>query len=109
MAIGSDPELPTSTEDVPAAPGWVEGMVDEIFALLPQRPTIRALRTAYLDCLAGSGGAMGGPRGDLDAAHDRCRITLLGRLRNDEHVGEATLRDVESRLEAVEAELTSRI
>ena len=40
MAIGSDPEVPSTTEDVPATPGWVESRAEEILALLPQQPAL---------------------------------------------------------------------
>ena len=101
-AIGNDPEIPSTTEDVPATPGWVEGSVEEILAVLPPGPALSGLRDAYLDCLAGARGP-----GDVDAAHDRCRHRLIDALRQ-QHLGEQLVRDLDQKLEAVEAELTSR-
>ncbi len=101
-AIGNDPEIPSTTEDVPATPGWVEGSVEEILSVLPPEPALAALRNAYLDCLAGARGP-----GDVDAAHDRCRRSLIEALRQ-RHLGERLVRDLDQKLEAVEAELTSR-
>ena len=102
-AIGNDPEIPSTTEDVPATPGWVEGSVEEILAVLPPEPALAGLRNAYLDCLAGARGP-----GDVDAAHDRCRRSLLDALRDRQHVPARLLRQIEQALEAVEAEITSR-
>ncbi len=99
---------PSTTEDVPSAPGWVEQGVDEIFADLQiaqrQRPGVRRLRTAYLDCLAGAG------RGrDIDETHDRCRRTLLAALSGQEAVAAEIIARLEPRLEALEAEISQRI
>ncbi len=102
-AIGNDPEIPSTTEEVPATPGWVEGSVEEILAALPQEPALAGLRNAYLDCLAGARGP-----DDVDAAHDRCRRRLIEALRQQRHLGEQLVRDLDQKLEAVEAELTSR-
>ncbi len=60
-AIGPEPETPSTTEDVPSTPGWVEGSLDEILSVLRQQPALTALRNAYLDCLAGARGP-GRPR-----------------------------------------------
>ena len=103
-AIGPDPETPSTTEDVPSTPGWVEGSVDEILSVLRQQPALATLRNAYLDCLAGARGP-----GDLDAAHDRCRQVLLGALREQQRVPEPTLRQLEQKLEALEAAITDAI
>ena len=102
-AIGIDPEVPSTTEDVPATPGWVEGSVEEILAVLPAEPALAALRNAYLDCLASARGP-----GDVDAAHDRCRGRLLDALRDRHRVSAGQLRQIEPTLEAMEAEITSR-
>jgi hypothetical protein len=104
-AIGNDPEVPSTTEEVPAAPGWVEAGVDEILGILPARPSLRGLRNSYLDCLA-AGAAAGG---DLDNAHDRCRRQLLDALRDKEGTPAETLRTLEQKLEALEADVTARI
>ena len=58
------------TEETPAAPGWVDRRIQEIFA--PLAPETAGARDAYADCLAGARGAV-----DVDAAHDRCRRALL--------------------------------
>ncbi len=102
-AIGIDPEIPSTTEDVPATPGWVEGSVEEILAVLPAEPALAGLRNAYLDCLAGARGP-----GDVDAAHDRCRRTLIDALRDRQRVPAGLLQQIELALEAMEAEITSR-
>ena len=102
-AIGIEPEIPSTTEDVPATPGWVEGSVEEILAVLPPEPALSALRNAYLDCLAGARGP-----GDVDAAHDRCRARLIDALRDQRRVPPGLLRGIEQALEAMEAELTDR-
>lgn len=101
----NDPGMrrPSTTEDTPATPGWVEGELDGILAdALPQRPTIARLRTAYLDCLAGSAGP-----GDAEEAHDRCRRRFLRALRED-GVAEETVERLDHRLAALEAELSTR-
>ncbi|NVN12133.1 MULTISPECIES: hypothetical protein [Nguyenibacter] len=99
------PARPTSTEEVPATPGWVEGIVEAAFATLPcSGPGVTILRNAYLDCLAGA------PRTeDLDAGHDRCRQALLKALAAKEKLRPDILRAFETRLEAVEAEISARI
>ena len=97
-------EHPSTTEDVPPVPGWVEDSLDGILAALPQRPGLRALRDAYLDCLA----AARGPA-DIDAVHDRCRLALLTALRAREHVAEPVLAGLEQRLEALEAAITAQV
>ncbi len=102
-AIGVDPEIPSTTEDVPATPGWVEGSVEEILAVLPAEPALAALRNAYLDCLAGARGP-----GDVDAAHDRCRARLIDALRDRQRVPARLLHGIEQALGAMEAEITSR-
>ena len=103
-AIGNAPETPSTTEDVPSTPGWVEGSVDEILSVLRQQPALTTLRNAYLDCLAGARGP-----GDLDAAHDSCRLTLLDALREQQYATGPTLRQLEQKLEALEAAITDGI
>nr|WP_321985625.1 hypothetical protein [uncultured Lichenicoccus sp.] len=95
---------PSTTEDVPATPGWVEQGVDEILASLPQRPSLRALRNSYLDCLASAGRTR-----DLDETHDRCRKRLLTALLEGEHFAPATVAALEQKLEALEAEISDNI
>ncbi len=100
--------VPSTTEDVPAAPGWVEVGVDEILTDpdcgLPNRPSLRGHRNAYLDCLAGAGRT-----GDIDEAHDRCRKRLLTALVEHEGVAAEQARVIEQKLEALEAEISARI
>ena len=100
--------VPSTTEDVPAAPGWVESGVDEILGDpscgLPSRPSLRGHRNAYLDCLAGAGRT-----GDIDEAHDRCRRSLLAALVEQEGVSSEQARMLEQKFEALEAELSARI
>lgn len=91
---------PSSTEDVPVTPGWVDSELDEIFASLPQRPTIAAARTGYADCLAAS-------RVGVEAGHDRCRHVLLDALAAD-GIAVQDRGPLEQRLEALEAEITAR-
>jgi hypothetical protein len=104
MSGMDQPPRPSTTEDVPAAPGWVEQSVDEIFASLPRQPALIGLRNAYLDCIAGAGGP-----GDLDAAHDRCRIALIADLKALLDPGEAALSAMEQKLEALEASITDQV
>ncbi len=58
------------TEETPAAPGWVDGRIRDIFG--PLGPELANAGDAYADCLAGSRGGV-----DVDAAHDRCRRAAL--------------------------------
>ena len=99
---------PTTTEDVPATPGWVEQALDEILTDrqlgLPQRPSLQPHRNAYLDCLAGAGRTT-----DIDEAHDRCRRQLLGVLIEQEGIPPELARRLELKLEALEAEISARI
>lgn len=95
-------ERVSTTEDTPATPGWVESELDEILAGLPRRPSLSKLRAAYLDCLAGIGGAV-----DMEAAHDRCRATFLEGLGEDGIAAE-DVRALDHRLAALEAEITTR-
>ncbi|MCQ8242371.1 hypothetical protein [Rhizosaccharibacter radicis] len=105
MAIGSDPEHPSTTEDVPAAPGWVEAAMDDIRRdMLPDRPAVRGLCNGYLDCLATAGNVA-----DLDSHHDRCRRRFLDGLREDGALSGSALTRLEQRLEALEADITARI
>ncbi len=97
-------ERPSTTEDVPATPGWVEGSVDEILGSLPRRPSLAGLRNAYLDCLA----AARGPA-DIDDAHDRCRLALIAGLRDGERIDEPLLAELNQRLEALEAAITEEV
>ena len=100
----NDPDIqrPSTTEDAPATPGWVESEFDEIIAALPRTPVLGRLRVAYLDCLAGIGG-----HADIDGAHDRCRVAFLHGLEG-ERVSEHDRDALDKRLAAMEAEITSQ-
>jgi len=99
--------MPTSTEDVPAAPGWVEPeldrILDETLGPLAARPAVRGLRNAYLDCVAGLGRGM-----DPDLVHDRCRRNFLQALAQ-EGIADQPAGRLEQQLEALEADVTARI
>ena len=83
------------TEETPAAPGWVDRRIGEIFA--PLGPDAVAARDAYAECLAGSRGGV-----DVDASHDRCRRAALQALDGRADVGALDLA-----LQALEAELSN--
>ncbi len=83
------------TEETPAAPGWVERRIREIFA--PLGPETAGAGDAYADCLAGARGAV-----DVDAAHDRCRRALLDAV--DGKVADRGALD--RSLQALEAEIS---
>ncbi len=99
---------PSTTEEVPSAPGWVEQGLDEILGDpacgLPSRPSLLGHRNAYLDCLASSA-----RNADLDESHDRCRRTLLAALVEQEGLPAERARVLEQKLEALEAEISERI
>ena len=100
----NDPDIrqPSTTEDAPATPGWVESELDEILGGVAGPEGMARLRGAYLDCLAG----IGGPA-DIDGAHDRCRARFLQGL---EAAGlDAPAREgLDHRLAALEAEISAR-
>ncbi len=89
----------SNTEDSAVTPGWVDQELDEIFAGLPAQSA--GQRAAYAECLAAS------RTGDVEGAHDRCRTVLLEGLRGD-GVEAAALARLVDRLEALEAEITTR-
>ena len=99
---------PTTTEDAPAAPGWVEQELDEILGDpqlgLSPRPSLRGHRNTYLDCLAAAA-----RNEDIDEAHDRCRRHLLTALAAEESVPPDVARRLEARLEALEADISAQI
>ena len=102
--MSDDPQSPSSTEDVPSAPGWVEQSAEEIFSTLRQGPNTNKLRNAYLDCLA----SIRSPE-DINTGHDRCRQTLIKALREQEHLPGQALRSFELKLEALEAAISERV
>ena len=84
------------TEETPAAPGWVERRVREVFA--PLGDAANTARDAYADCLAGVRGAV-----DVDQGHDRCRRSALAAL-------EGIAPDIpgmDRELQALEAEISA--
>ena len=93
---------PGATEEAAAAPGWVEPELERIARDLPL-PGLEAARAAYLGCLAGCRGAV-----DLSAGHDRCRAALL-KAAEGAGIDRETCRALELRLEALEAEIETRI
>lgn len=97
--------VPTTTEDTPATPGWVETTLDTILASLPvSAEKLAPFRGSYLDCLAGCGRAT-----DLDSAHDSCRQGLLRALKDGLELDTATLRTLEEKLEKLELDISSAI
>lgn len=102
---GTDNFHPTSTEDTPATPGWVEGSLDSILATLPvAAEKLAPFRASYLDCLAGCGRAA-----DLDSAHDACRQGLLRALKDGLELDAETCRALEQKLEKLELDISSAI
>ncbi|GBR03171.1 hypothetical protein [Acetobacter oeni] len=105
--VGTGPEdgpaLSSTTEDTPAAPGWLEPEVDAAFATLNlSTAELSRYRDSYLDCLAGV------PRTtDLDTGHDACRLGLLRALKNGFTLDDAVWRAFGEKLETIESELTS--
>lgn len=99
------PASPTTTEDTPSTPGWVESSLDAILADLPvAAEKLAALRASYLDCLAGCGRA-----GDLDAEHDACRSAFLGGLSSVLDLSAPDRRVLEQKLEKLELDISSNI
>ena len=84
------------TEETPAAPGWVDRRVRDIFDPLGADAATAA--NAYADCLAGVRGAV-----DVDAGHDRCRRAALASLGGSD----ADLDALDRQLQALEAELSN--
>ena len=84
------------TEETPAAPGWVDGRIAEIFD--PLGPDAQAARDAYAECLAGARGGV-----DVDASHDRCRRAALQAL----SAHGADMAALDRALQALEAELSN--
>lgn len=102
---GTENAHPTSTEETPAAPGWVEDSLDRILATLPfAADKLAPFRASYLDCLAGCGRAT-----DLDSAHDACRQGLLRALKDGLDMDAETSRALEQKLEKLELDISSAI
>ena len=89
------------TEETPAAPGWVDRRVREIFEPLGEAG--RAAGDSYADCIAGVRGAV-----DVDAGHDGCRRAALGALKGGTTgPGEVDLGEIDRQLQALEAEISA--
>ena len=84
------------TEETPAAPGWVDRRVREIFGRLGADAAKAG--SDYADCLAGVRGAV-----DTDAGHDRCRRAALAAV---EESG-VDIDALDRELQALEAELSN--
>ena len=88
------------TEEIAAAPGWVDDRLDQAFADVPTSDSIVAARRAYLACL-GRRKAPAAPSDLLGAETEPCHQALLRTLRT---AGIDTTA-LHPRLEALEAEL----
>ena len=96
--MSEGPRRFSATEDAAATPGWVESELDAILQGLPDRPSIRALRSRYLDGLAAS---------RTEGARDACRRSFLHDLEAD-GVGAGERDALDARLIALESEIASR-
>ena len=104
MSEAEKPVTPTTTEDTPSVPGWVEPALDSILASLPfGADQLAPLRASYLDCLAGCGRA-----GDLDMEHDACRKGLLRTLTDTLNLAPAAARTLEQQLEKLELDISAQ-
>ncbi|MFT8417702.1 MAG: hypothetical protein ABF636_02565 [Acetobacter sp.] len=104
MSDAQRPVTPTSTEETPTVPGWVEPALDSILADLPVgADALAPLRASYLDCLAGCGRA-----GDLDREHDACRKGLLRALTDTQGLAPAEARTLEQKLEKLELDISAQ-
>ncbi|CEF55189.1 hypothetical protein [Acetobacter ghanensis] len=96
---------PTTTEDTPSVPGWVEPALDSILATLPfAADKLAPFRASYLDCLAGCGRA-----GDLDMEHDACRKGLLRALTDSVGLAPDAARTLEQQLEKLELDISAQV
>ncbi|MCP1241930.1 hypothetical protein GOB86_04885 [Acetobacter lambici] len=104
MSDAEKPVTPTSTEETPSVPGWVEPALDSILATLPfAADRLAPLRASYLDCLAGCGRA-----GDLDMEHDACRKGLLRALTDTLGLTPDAARTLERQLEKLELDISAQ-
>nr|WP_298797777.1 hypothetical protein [uncultured Acetobacter sp.] len=105
MSGADKPVTPSSTEDTPATPGWVEDSLDRILASLPfSAEKLAPLRASYLECLAGCGRAA-----DLDSAHDACRKGFLRALKDSLGLDAEAARTLEPQLEQLELSISSDV
>ncbi|GAN70763.1 hypothetical protein [Acetobacter syzygii] len=105
MSDAERPVMPTSTEDTPSVPGWVEPALDKILATLPfGADKLAPFRASYLDCLAGCGRA-----GDLDMEHDACRKGMLRALTDSLGLSQTAARTLEQQLEKLELDISAQV
>jgi len=93
------------TEEIPAAPGWLDERLDEAFAGIATDDRVGAARDQYAQCVAGAK-QPAAPSDLLGAECERCRSLLLASLAGM-GIGDDALRRLGQRLEAVEAELAA--
>ncbi|MFH7810950.1 MULTISPECIES: hypothetical protein [Acetobacter] len=105
MCDTEKPVTPTTTEETPSVPGWVEPALDSILATLPfTADKLAPLRASYLDCLAGCGRA-----GDLDMEHDACRKGILRALADTLGLPADAARTLEQQLEKLELDISAQV
>ena len=93
------------TEEIPAAPGWLDERLDEVFASLGGGDRFAAARDQYASCLAGTK-APAAPSDLLGAEGEPCRRRLLASLESM-GVDQTVLDQLGKRLEEIEAELAA--
>jgi len=93
------------TEEIPAAPGWIDERLDEALAGITGDDRLGAARDQYARCVAGAK-APAAPSDLLGAECERCRKLLLAALAGM-GIDDDTLRQLGQRLEAIEAELAA--
>jgi len=93
------------TEEIPAAPGWLDERLDEAFVDIAGDDRLGAARDQYARCVAGAK-APAAPSDLLGAECERCRKLLLAALAGI-GVDDGALRRLGQRLEAIEAELAA--
>ncbi len=93
------------TEEIPAAPGWLDERLDEAFAGIAGDDRLGAARDQYAQCVAGAK-QPAAPSDLLGVECERCRKLLLAALAGM-GVGNDALRQLGQRLEAIEAELAA--
>ncbi len=93
------------TEEIPAAPGWLDQRLDDAFAGIEGDDRVGAARDQYVGCLAGAK-APAAPSDLLGAECERCRSLLLASLAGLS-IRQDVLDRLGQRLEAIEAELAA--
>ncbi len=91
------------TEEIAAAPSWVEQRLDEVFAALPANPGLDAARNGYLTCLARNK-APAAPSDMLGAEFNGCRAVVRRQLAGL-GLPDAAMAQLDRQLEALEAEM----